>query len=631
MTELRPLSENLQERSINELNENPDSLLSDLKILREWVKQQSHIRARTSDQFLVAFLRGCKFNLEKAKKKLEKYYSLQVGIPEVFNNRLVDDEKLLEIIRMGVILKLPIPKDSEGPCINIIRATIYDTNVYKFADVLRLGVMLGEIMMLEDDNSVISGYIEIMDMQNVGASHLFQLHPNLLRKCSVYADEANPMRQKGTHFINVPPAFDFGFRGLKAIFPEKVTKRIFVHPDKSETLYSHVPKKYLPIEYGGENGTIAEIIASTEKKFLSYREYFKEGVNFGIKNKIKHNECNPANINSFFGLRNSFRRFRCDFTEVVKRRIMPNIRPLSDKLQLKAIDELHEVPGRLDEDIASLRSWIEKQSYLKARTDDQFLVTFLRGCKFSLEKAKDKIDKYYTLRTIYESSLTCRNVDDARVQEVFQLGITSVLPNPLGEDGPRILIIRVGAYAADKYTLTEIMRASTALQQLVMQEDDNVVVSGYVQILDFTDVTTAHFFQLNPSFMKRFSVFTEEALPLRMKSAHFINTPIGFETVFNSIKSLMPVKMQERLIVHGKNTEELYQTVPLKYLPKDYGGENGSFEEITNFWAKKVVAHLDFYKEDAQYKTDEKLRPGKPASFDNVFGTEGSFRKIDVD
>lgn len=306
MTKLRPLSPGLQERAIKELNEDPDRLQHDIRTLREWIQQQTHIRPRTSDQFLVSFLRGCKFNINKAKSKLEKYYTLQLGLPEVFGNRVVD-EKLLEIIRMGVILKLPTPKDSIGPCINIIRATIYDTNVYKFADILRLGVMFCEIMMLEDDNSTINGFVEIMDMKNVGANHLLQLHPNLLRKCAVYADEGQPTRQRGTHFINVPPPFHIGFRGIKAIFPEKVTRRIFVHSADSETLYDYVPKKYLPLEYGGENGTVADIIAATEKQFLSYQEFFKDGLSFGVKEKFKE-KGKSANPWSVFGLRASFRR-----------------------------------------------------------------------------------------------------------------------------------------------------------------------------------------------------------------------------------------------------------------------------------------------------------------------------------
>lgn len=57
---------------------------------------------------------------------------------------------------------------------------------------------------------------------------------------------------------------------------------------------------------------------------------------------------------------------------------MPNIRPINSELALKAAVELHEVPDRIDTDIATLREWIRKSPHLISRTDDQFLVTFLR-------------------------------------------------------------------------------------------------------------------------------------------------------------------------------------------------------------------------------------------------------------
>lgn len=33
-------------------------------------------------------------------------------------------------------------------------------------------------------------------------------------------------------------------------------------------------------------------------------------------------------------------------------------------------------------------------------SDDQWLAAFLRGCKHSLEKAKEKIDLFYSMKTI---------------------------------------------------------------------------------------------------------------------------------------------------------------------------------------------------------------------------------------
>lgn len=88
--------------------------------------------------------------------------------------------------------------------------------------------MFGEILTIEDDNSTVSGYTEIMDMSNVSPHHFLQLKPDLLRKCSIFAEEAMPMRQRGTHFINVPAAFEKGFRTLSTFFPEKMLSRVSV-------------------------------------------------------------------------------------------------------------------------------------------------------------------------------------------------------------------------------------------------------------------------------------------------------------------------------------------------------------------------------------------------------------------
>lgn len=78
---------------------------------------------------------------------------------------------------------------------------------------------------------------------------------------------------------------------------------------------------------------------------------------------------------------------------------MPEIRNLSIGIAKLAADELNEAPERIQSDINALRNWIHQSPHLESRTDDQFLVAFLRGCKYSLEKAKHKLDLFYTVRT----------------------------------------------------------------------------------------------------------------------------------------------------------------------------------------------------------------------------------------
>jgi hypothetical protein len=98
---VRPLTAALQALAADELNETPERLESDLVVLKEWIKQSPHLRVRMDDQFLVTFLRGCKFSLEKAKQKFDLYYTVRSQLPEVMMNRDPLDERLQVIIRLG--------------------------------------------------------------------------------------------------------------------------------------------------------------------------------------------------------------------------------------------------------------------------------------------------------------------------------------------------------------------------------------------------------------------------------------------------------------------------------------------------------------------------------------------------
>ncbi|KAH8234726.1 hypothetical protein KR032_002348, partial [Drosophila birchii] len=313
------------------------------------------------------------------------------------------------------------------------------------------------------------------------------------------------------------------------------------------------------------------------------------------------------------------------------REMAPKIRPLTPELQKAAIEQLKEDPARLEADLQAFKTWIEQQPHLNPRMDDQFLVAFLRGCKFSMERAKSKLDKFYMLRTKYPEYFSVTSTTEGKFREIHQTGAIIYLPTPLNGNGPRIGIWRIGLCPVEKYHILECMMVAQAMQEIAILEDDYANVNGVVFIMDMKGATAAHLFQMTPAMAKKFTVFSEEALPLRLKAQHFINTITGFEQLFNMFKPMMSKKMQSRLFVHGNKMELLTDQIPLKYLPKEYGGENGTVPEIVAEWEKKLDAYSDFFKENANYGTDESLRPGKPIDFEGLFGIEGSFRKLNVD
>ena len=48
-------------------------------------------------------------------------------------------------------------------------------------------------------------------------------------------------------------------------------------------------------------------------------------------------------------------------------------------------------------------------------------------------------------------------------------------------------------------------------------------------------------------------------------------------------------------------------------------------------WKKKVEENRDFLMEQEKYRSDESKRIGKPKTADELFGMEGSFRKLNLD
>ena len=84
------------------------------------------------------------------------------------------------------------------------------------------------------------------------------------------------------------------------------------------------------------------------------------------------------------------------------------------------------------------------------------------------------------------------------------------------------------------------------------------------------------------------------------------------------------------MFVHN-DLNSLYQHVPQKYLPVEYGGENGTIDQIIEDACNRILENREYFLEESKYGTDEKLRPGKPIDFDTIFGVEGSFRQLNVD
>lgn len=227
---------------------------------------------------------------------------------------------------------------------------------------------------------------------------------------------------------------------------------------------------------------------------------------------------------------------------------MVKIREIHPDLQKKAINELREDPARIEKDLQALREWIKKSPHLKARDDDQFLISFLRGCKYSMETVKQKFDLHFTLKT-HTPELT-RNRDltkNEKLHNALKKGIGIPLPKLESPDAPRYFLIRPGAYDPSVNSIEDVMKVAQMVGELLMMEDDNFIIAGQIGILDFTGITINHFVQFNPTFIKKVTMLQQDANPVRMKGQHFVNMPSIALTVFNIFQSFQNEKNKKRV------------------------------------------------------------------------------------
>lgn len=244
--EIRLLNAELQKIAEQELNETPERLEASLESLKAWLLKTPHLQPRQDDQFLVAFLRSCKFNLERAKEKLDTFYTLRAAIPEFFAEREISDE-MLSYIRSGHMFPLSNLADPGSPCVLMVRVN-HDPSKYSLVNIFKWQSMLQDILTMEDDNLVISGFTFLLDMHGMTLKQIQDFTPTFIKKFITVYQEGNPFRLKGFDYIRMPDFFVAFVKVVKSFLPEKIRSRVSVAMINHWKCRKFLPCRYLCME-----------------------------------------------------------------------------------------------------------------------------------------------------------------------------------------------------------------------------------------------------------------------------------------------------------------------------------------------------------------------------------------------
>ncbi|KAF5291261.1 hypothetical protein FQR65_LT11439 [Abscondita terminalis] len=317
---------------------------------------------------------------------------------------------------------------------------------------------------------------------------------------------------------------------------------------------------------------------------------------------------------------------------------MMSFRQLSEALQRKAIVELGEDVDRRIEDIQHIRTWLKQQLHLNVNPDDQWILTFLRGCKFSLQKTKEKLDMFYTMKSLLPEFYKDRDPFRPDIQEILKLGLC--LPLPSKQTEPQTILLRLPPEDPPLIKFVNVMKLSLMIMDIFLREDDNFIISGQFSIQYFNNPTIKHLLHLDLSACKKAISCFYYAYPTRPKGGIFFKPPIYFAKSINIIKSWIPEKISKRILVcDDNNVNDLFEKVSIDSIPSDHGGKGPTIKEVikllffiyVDYWKKNVENHRDWFMEEENYYSDETKRIGKKYTSSDLFGIEGSFRKLRID
>ncbi|RZC34023.1 CRAL TRIO domain containing protein [Asbolus verrucosus] len=290
---------------------------------------------------------------------------------------------------------------------------------------------------------------------------------------------------------------------------------------------------------------------------------------------------------------------------------------------LKLFDRTEET---LMEDVIYLKKWMEAQPHLPEILDEHRIRNFLTLNKCSIEKTKQKIDMYYTIRSLIPDMFENINPKHPNMEQLLDIIYWTPLPQ-LTKEMYRVYILKV----RNKGLIEKLEPRNTTahifnMQEIRMAED---YILGDVIICDMDGLTMTYLIKLTPMFLAKIVAIYEKVYSLPMKRLYIINSYSFINKILSVMKTLLKPKLFQRIYV-CEDMRLLRENIPKEMLPKDYGGDEKSCEELQELVRVKLGEYKDRFNQLDKIRVDERLRAEKLEN-DEILGFHGNFKKLNVD
>ncbi|XP_024871204.1 alpha-tocopherol transfer protein-like [Temnothorax curvispinosus] len=290
-------------------------------------------------------------------------------------------------------------------------------------------------------------------------------------------------------------------------------------------------------------------------------------------------------------------------------------------------EELKKNPELKEADIQMLREWCEKQPHLPNISDSE-LALFLHSNYYRLEPTKTTIDAFYTVRTHVPEFFSNRDPNNNKELKKATETVTAQVLEGTTKEGYNIIYGRLLDSDPSHFVYNDVMKLQNMVIDLWLYTEGTC--EGNIILIDMKNVSFGHVGRLSPMGLKKWLYYLQEGLPVRLKGLHFMNSSPVIDVIMNMMKPFMKKQLMDMFHMHTTN-DTLEKFIPLEILPNEAGGQAGSLQELHDKQVKKLVNHVAWFQEEEGHRVNEALRPGKAKTATDLFGVEGSFKKLEID
>ncbi|GJQ85284.1 hypothetical protein Trydic_g23182 [Trypoxylus dichotomus] len=292
----------------------------------------------------------------------------------------------------------------------------------------------------------------------------------------------------------------------------------------------------------------------------------------------------------------------------------------------RKLDNPNNEDHLIKKDILLLQEWLQKQGHLP-KINESKLRVFLHICLYNTESTKKFIENFYVIRTKWPEFSRDRNILSADFQMHLQMTIMTRLPIRTKE-GYTICYARLMDINPDHCDF---------LRQLKLYDMSSIIglktapfSRGAIAICDMYGVSLSHLLKINLAEAAKFTYYVRKTNNRAVKAVHILSTTQVLHKFFTLIKPLLTKEMLDKIHLH-QSLDSLYEHVPKEFLPNELGGQVGTLKELHERQMKLLRDNADFLEELEKDKADLSKKLEARQDLDNIFGIDGSFRRLNID